>query len=86
MWEVGKTLMIVGGVLCLAGIVTLVLAMFFFGRQRAKLIDQINNEYREAWKVSKWNVRKKLYTVIFAILFIFYSKSIVYAASIGSLL
>lgn len=40
--------MIVGGVLCLAGIVTLVLAMFFFGRQRAKLIDQINNEYREA--------------------------------------
>lgn len=44
----GKTLMIVGGVLCLAGIAAVVLAVFFFGRQRTKLMDRINQEYREA--------------------------------------
>ncbi len=44
----GKTLMVVGGALCLAGITALILAVFFFGRQRMRLIDQINHDYREA--------------------------------------
>lgn len=36
--------------------------------------------------MGKWNVGKKPYAVVFAILFIFCSKSIVYAATAGSLL
>lgn len=44
----GKMMIIIGSVLCLAGILAFVFAVAFFGRQRTKLIDQINNEYREA--------------------------------------
>lgn len=40
--------MIMGGILCLAGIAAVVLAVLFFGRQRMKLIDRINQEYRKA--------------------------------------
>lgn len=44
----GKILIGIGIFLCLAGIVSLVLSVHFFGKQRKRLIDQINNEYREA--------------------------------------
>lgn len=43
----GKIAVIAGIVLCLIGITTLILAVIFFGRQRSKLIDQINSEYKE---------------------------------------
>lgn len=43
----GKILITIGVFLCLAGIASLVLAVLLFGKQRAKLIDRINNEYRE---------------------------------------
>lgn len=43
----GEILIVVGSALCLVGIGTLVLAVIFFGKQRTKLIDRINDEYRE---------------------------------------
>lgn len=44
----GKILIAIGIFLCLTGIVSLVLSVLFFGKQRERLIEQINNEYREA--------------------------------------
>ncbi|MCX4343047.1 MAG: hypothetical protein OSJ53_04040 [Kineothrix sp.] len=46
--DMGKILIAIGIFLCLAGIVSLVLSVLFFGKQRERLIEQINNEYREA--------------------------------------
>lgn len=43
----GRILILAGSILCLAGIAALLLAVFFFGKQRNKLVDQINNEYKE---------------------------------------
>ncbi|GFI16442.1 MAG: hypothetical protein HFI43_04225 [Lachnospiraceae bacterium] len=43
----GKILFLTGCILCLAGMAALLLAVVFFKKQREKLIDQINNEYRE---------------------------------------
>lgn len=43
----GKILLMTGSVLCLAGMAALILAVVFFKKQREKLIEQINNEYRE---------------------------------------
>ncbi len=44
----GKILIAIGIFLCLAGIASLAVSVFFFGKQRERLIDQINNEYKEA--------------------------------------
>lgn len=43
----GKMVIIAGGTLCLLGIIALILAVIFFKKQRIKLINQINNEYKE---------------------------------------
>lgn len=43
----GKILILAGGILCLAGAAALILAVFLFKKQREKLINRINNEYRE---------------------------------------
>mgnify|MGYP006876755410 CR=1 FL=1 len=43
----GKVLIIAGGILCLAGVAALILAVLFFKKQREKLIVKINSEYRE---------------------------------------
>lgn len=43
----GRILIYAGSALCVAGIGALILAVCFFGKQRSKLIDRINNEYRE---------------------------------------
>ena len=43
----GKILIIAGSILCLAGLTALVLAVLFFKKQRERLMNQINNEYRE---------------------------------------
>ena len=42
----GSILMTAGIILCLAGVCALALAVAFFGKQRAKLIDRINDEYK----------------------------------------
>lgn len=42
----GEILVATGGALCVAGAAGLVLAVAFFGKQRAKLIDRINGEYK----------------------------------------
>lgn len=44
----GKVIIVIGSVLCLSGLLTFAFAVAFFGKQRAKLIDQVNDEYREA--------------------------------------
>lgn len=46
--NMGKILIAIGIFLCLAGIASLAVSVFFFGKQRERLIDQINNEYKEA--------------------------------------
>lgn len=43
----GKVLIVTGSGLCIAGVIALALTMLFLGKQRSKLINQINNEYRE---------------------------------------
>lgn len=47
LFAMGKIIIIAGMGLCLIGITSLILAVIFFGNQRAKLVDQINNEYKE---------------------------------------
>ncbi len=42
----GRILIMAGIALCVAGASGLVLAVAFFGKQRAKLIDRINGEYK----------------------------------------
>ncbi len=44
----GKVIIVIGSILCLTGIFAFAFAVAFFEKQRTKLIDQINNEYREA--------------------------------------
>ena len=44
----GKVSIVIGSVLCLAGILAFAFAVACFERQKTKLIDQINNDYREA--------------------------------------
>ncbi len=44
----GSVLMAVGIALCLTGAAGLALAVFFFGKQRTKLIEKINGEYKES--------------------------------------
>lgn len=43
----GTILIMAGIVLCLTGITALVLAVIFFKKQRTKLMEQIDTEYRE---------------------------------------
>lgn len=48
----GKILVVVGSILCLAGVTALILAVLFFKKQRENLIDQINNEYKVKSEIS----------------------------------
>lgn len=44
----GKILIMAGSILCLSGVAALIMTVIFLGKQRVRLIEQINNEYRGA--------------------------------------
>ncbi len=48
----GKIVILAGVILCLAGLVVMLMAVFFFRKQRSKLAEQINNEYKQDRDVS----------------------------------